>query len=377
MKNKMGQQIIFVTDGIYPNTIGGMQMHSYRLLHGLLEHGFNVILIYPKQEKDQLFSLFNVSLKAEKLKLVPIERQQNYPYKWSYLVAELKYGFAVAGKLNKLNDNVIYSQGLTSLFFIKRTHKKSIKTIVNPHGLEPYQSFFKKAISARIYRMLFNYIFKHADRVVSLGGSLTQIIQSIGIPNKNIAVLPNGIAESWMKNKLVSRRYSGKLRLLFVGRDEPRKALSLLLKVINTMQLDNIHLTIVGPFESKPEIECDNVKFVGAITDELSMKLIFDACDVLVCPSLAEGMPTVILEGMARGLAIIATDVGATSELVTSVNGILIKPNQLEELQQAIIKVANLSEESLWKLKEGSMEKVKEFTWKKVTKKTIEVIQDL
>ena len=40
-----------------------------------------------------------------------------------------------------------------------------------------------------------------------------------------------------------------------------------------------------------------------------------DECDVLLLPSLSEGMPTVVLEAMARGLKIIGTDVGAMSEL--------------------------------------------------------------
>jgi glycosyltransferase involved in cell wall biosynthesis len=44
-----------------------------------------------------------------------------------------------------------------------------------------------------------------------------------------------------------------------------------------------------------------------------------------MCPSYSEGMPNVILEAMTRGLAIMATDVGAIRLLVSKNNGILLK----------------------------------------------------
>ena len=55
--------------------------------------------------------------------------------------------------------------------------------------------------------------------------------------------------------------------------------------------------------------------------------------DVLVVPSLSEGMPTVILEAMARGKAVIATDVGAVSDLVSEEEWCVdSEPGSVEEL---------------------------------------------
>ena len=45
-------------------------------------------------------------------------------------------------------------------------------------------------------------------------------------------------------------------------------------------------------------------------------------------PKLFEGMPNVILEAMSRGLAIIATDVGAICDMVCDKNGILLENNK-------------------------------------------------
>ena len=68
-------------------------------------------------------------------------------------------------------------------------------------------------------------------------------------------------------------------------------------------------------------------------------KDIFDSCDVLICPSYSEGMPNVILEAMARGLAIIATDVGAISEMVDSTNGILMANNKSQLIMSSIMEI--------------------------------------
>ena len=51
----------------------------------------------------------------------------------------------------------------------------------------------------------------------------------------------------------------------------------------------------------------------------------YDSCDILLCPSYSEGMPNVILEAMSRGLAIIATNVGAIRLLVSEDNGVLLQ----------------------------------------------------
>ena len=59
--------------------------------------------------------------------------------------------------------------------------------------------------------------------------------------------------------------------------------------------------------------------------------------DVVVLPSFREGLAMCLLEGMASGCALIATDVGASRELVKNeVNGLLIKKGSIEELYNAM-----------------------------------------
>jgi glycosyltransferase involved in cell wall biosynthesis len=67
----------------------------------------------------------------------------------------------------------------------------------------------------------------------------------------------------------------------------------------------------------------------------------FRDADVLVCPSHHEGMPMVVLEAMACGLPIIATNVGGLPDLVQNgVNGLLVPPGQPDQLAAALHQLA-------------------------------------
>jgi len=83
----------------------------------------------------------------------------------------------------------------------------------------------------------------------------------------------------------------------------------------------------------------DSVQFLGFRTDVTDL---LGASDFFVLPSLAEGMPLSLLEAMAIGLPVIATDVGGIGEAITNnQDGILIPPADLHALQEAIFNVAN------------------------------------
>ncbi|MDC3260080.1 glycosyltransferase family 4 protein, partial [bacterium] len=88
-------------------------------------------------------------------------------------------------------------------------------------------------------------------------------------------------------------------------------------------------------------------------------------CDVLVCPSHSEGMPTVILEAMASGLAIIATNVGAVKEQIKG-NGWLLESISSEKLTEALIECCQCEETQLSDFKKASIKLVSEkFLWNK------------
>ena len=97
---------------------------------------------------------------------------------------------------------------------------------------------------------------------------------------------------------------------------------------------------------------------------------------MLVCPSYAEGMPYVIMEAMACGLAIIATDVGAVSLLVNKENGWIIDQPDENEIFKALSDAIKIKKEVLEQKKSNSSNKIKNFTFEKVTNSLIHHMEE-
>ena len=99
---------------------------------------------------------------------------------------------------------------------------------------------------------------------------------------------------------------------------------------------------------------------------EGKIQAILQSSDVLVCPSYSEGMPTVIMEAMASGLAIIATDVGATSQQITN-NGWLLTNSKAKTIKRALEIAVRSTDSEIMKLKKNSLNMVQKcFLWEKV-----------
>ncbi|MGZ4065060.1 MAG: glycosyltransferase, partial [Bacteroidia bacterium] len=99
------------------------------------------------------------------------------------------------------------------------------------------------------------------------------------------------------------------------------------------------------------------------------------SCDVLVCPSWSEGLPNVILEAMANGLAVLATNVGATGILVSDRTGWLLDNCSVSSIRQALDQVIAASPEEIDRKKNAALELIKsDFTWEKLIRQFLEKI---
>lgn len=122
----------------------------------------------------------------------------------------------------------------------------------------------------------------------------------------------------------------------------------------------------------------ENIKFAGRIDNK---KLLIDyenfKFDVLIQNSvsrygISEGIPVSIMEAMAYGIPVIASDCGGTKELVDGISGILIPQNDSKRLASEIIKLLN-DNVYLEKIGQNGREKVhREFNSKHIAKELIE-----
>jgi glycosyltransferase involved in cell wall biosynthesis len=135
-------------------------------------------------------------------------------------------------------------------------------------------------------------------------------------------------------------------RLLFVGRLAAVKGLAVLIDALAHLRAKHaeLELTIVGDGPERAALEArvrsagvaDHVRFTG-YRSQAEVREHLERSDLFVLPSFAEGVPVVLMEAMAAGVPVVATNVAGVSELVEDgVNGILVRPGDAEVLARRI-----------------------------------------
>ena len=179
------------------------------------------------------------------------------------------------------------------------------------------------------------------------------------------------------------KRPGGRLRFMFVGRFAYNKGIDVLLQAVGKLNEKGLQerfeldLCGKGPLfeEMKAAFPLPNVRFRGFVSDEDLEQAYLDD-HIFVLPTLFEGMPTVVLEGMARAMPVIVTDVGATLELVGPENGMIIRKKDVDHLVEAMEKFIRMDERDLAQLSRRSLEKfLSRFTWQAVAKAHLELFR--
>jgi len=333
-KARAETRILYVTDGFAPFVIGGMQAYARRQLETLAAAGYALTSITPDgaAAPSEPLPWPNLALPW------PARTALGRLSPWRYANDLKRFSAAVAEAADRIQPHIIYSEGPLLHAYLHRRSRPA-HTIFNPHGLEMFQDkgSQRENIKAWPLRGIVADHARRADLTVCLSerGQLQRILRRIGVRPDRVAVLPNAAP---LLDAAERSGASGRNRFLFVGRDEPRKALPLLLSAFGG--IDGAELDLVG-------VECDapdHVTAHGAIRDRARVARFYADADFLVAPSHAEGMPTVVLEAFAAGLPVIATDVGANADLVRDgETGFLIPRNDEGALRDAMRRAMQLA----------------------------------
>ncbi|HRG58189.1 MAG TPA: glycosyltransferase family 4 protein [Bacteroidia bacterium] len=362
-------RIALVTDGIFPYVIGGMQKHSYYLCKYLVRLGVEIDLYHTNLSKFDIhqLELFTPEEKS-KINSIVIKFPESDKMPGHYLRSSYKYSLAVYDAFMKREKvDFIYCKGFSGwkLAQEKKSNKLQIPLAVNFHGYEMFQpapSFKSKIEQILLFRGPVKFICNHADFVFSYGSKINDVIKSIPIPNSKIVAIPTGIEAEWLNDHI--KPTDNTKKFLFIGRYERRKGIQELSSALSNLKLMNAEFHFIGPIPEQNKVIKDNIIYHGAIHNQEEIKKITRSCDILLCPSYSEGMPNVIMEGMASGLAIIATNVGAVNLLVDKNNGYLLELKELNNLQQIIDEFSSKSAKEIDDMKSSSKNKIKEnFLW--------------
>ena len=291
------------------------------------------------------------------------------------------------------NFDVIHQHGIwlpISNLAQKAGSKYKIPIIIQPHGyLEPYalqMSKFKKRISY--------YLFEKKNlelcRLLVACSDKERISLEKLFPNKDIAVIPNGIPKDFIEQSVFSdyfahNRFHGKQNLLFFSRIHPSKGLSRLITIFSKLDKNiskNWNLIVAGIGEENYIGELRNlaanlnisdvVFFEGAKFGQEKIDILSSA-DLFILPTFSENFGIVIAESLSRGVPAITTQAAPCKILEDNKCGFWVNDDNVG-IKMGLEQAMQLSQLELKNMGERGKKLVNEtFVWENIIKQTVDL----
>jgi glycosyltransferase involved in cell wall biosynthesis len=243
-----------------------------------------------------------------------------------------------------LNAHFAYPDGVAGAWLARRCDVPLVVSVlgsdVNVHARHTLQ------------RVQIRWALRSAARVVAVSEALRREVVALGVPEERTAVVPTGVdVEVFHPQSREAARQALQLPaaarlVLYIGNLLPVKGVPTLITAFAEVarQDPTAHLVLVGhgPLRGRLEQQVHaadlhrRVTFAGA-RPHADIPQWLAAADVLCLPSVAEGLPNVVLEALACGRPVVASAVGGVPELVTDeAVGRLVPPGDAAALAAAL-----------------------------------------
>jgi glycosyltransferase involved in cell wall biosynthesis len=248
--------------------------------------------------------------------------------------------------------DLIHSHGYKANVYAQAVkHGIAIRTLATCH---PWTET-TYSLRSRVYTRVDKFLLSRFDRVVAISEEVKAEILQAKVPRHKVTVIPNGIDLERFNASAEKQKIRAELGLPAegiivgtIGRLVPEKGQHLLIEAAARLakNFSNVFYLIVGDGPLRQELQAcarnaglENRVILFGVSDQIPQLL--NLMEVFVLPSLSEGLPMVILEAMAAGKPIIATNVGAIPQVLRDhESGLIIEPNA-NELADAISYLLN------------------------------------
>lgn len=365
-KNKFKMKKLKILYFLQGLEFGGLEKMVCDLAKEVKKRGLDVkVCLFDKK------GVFANELETNGISITLIKRNQGIDF---------YYPFKLASFIKSQNIDVVHAHNSTAWFYSVFAAMLTKRPLVYTEHDRSFPSPFK-------IRML-HFLFSKRSKVVAVSNAIKEELRRFEWI-KDVQVVFNGIDENHFspiskEEKIKHRKDMGFFKedvlLINVGRMDRLKNQSVLLKTLKRLPFQT-KLLLVGDGENYQKLKDEakvlrlenRVFFLGKRKD---VNKLLRIADIFVFPSLSEGLPLAVIEAMASGLPIVASDVGGIPELVKEkVNGFLIKPMSLGSIERAIY---NLIHNSSLREKMGeNSEKIfkESFTLSAMCKAYIEIYQ--
>jgi glycosyltransferase involved in cell wall biosynthesis len=269
-----------------------------------------------------------------------------------------------------LEQRVKYDPGL--IFQARRIIREHGINLVQTHGYKahvlgfflrlfyacPWICFSHGYIYSNWKMNLFNWIDRKvllhgSDRVVAVSGSMKDLLIRNGINKQKIRLIYNAIdtdeAVPTSTREEIKQRHglTPENKVVgVIGRLNPEKGQMVLLRAMEktVRSCPDVKVLIIGEGQERSALErfarerglSEHAIFVGY---QAYIADYYQILDLLVLPSLSEGLPNTVLEGMTFGIPVLATSVGGVPEIIQNGNGVLVPPNDPDALAERMIEL--------------------------------------
>ena len=202
-------------------------------------------------------------------------------------------------------------------------------------------------LAALVYSSIVSVVIRSVDVVVCSTLSYARTSPALKFSMNKLQIIPMGVDISRFEQFDFSRDRNFEHTLLFVGQLKEYKGVAVLLEAISYMRSQG-HLVRVNIVGMGPELENlkmkaknlnieESVSFLGNVSDKELLQL-YSTCDSVVLPSVnrREAFGIVLLEAMAAGKTVVASDIPGVREIATMA-GYLAKPNDARSLADSIL----------------------------------------
>jgi len=213
-------------------------------------------------------------------------------------------------------------------------------------------------------------IRRWVDTIFFVSNSMLKDLKRM-MPGKHLVYTPNGVDI----NKFYDRKRVRKKQLVAVGTLKWQKGYEYLLQSVQGVfsRYPEHKLVIIGDGSLRNQLEeladklgiANKVEFLKKLTNE-QVAMVLNESSIFVISSVSEGFPKALVEAMACGTPVVATDVGSCREIINGV-GFIVKPRDPEGFKKALNRLIE-NEEVRVEFSRRCQEVAKRYDWKNTSK---------
>jgi len=328
----------------YPPHVGGLEGHVEALSRKLVEAGHEVVVYtsnVPRLKRTEVVS--GVQIRRFSCLFSPLGNPVT-PGLFCKLLANEDF--------DVVHTHIHYHM-CSTLTALSNVFKKR-PLVLTVHGLMLGYHGWRRGLELVFNRTVGWWTLRTVDRVIVLTPTLADMVEGLGARRERTAVIPGWIEPLSIGSPVDATGFrtghglAGKKVILFAGRLLPAKGLSYLIEAVGQTETRPT-VAIIGD-EAPGYAGCreslmqqvkrsgleEQVLFLGRFARE-DLEAAYEAADLFVLPSLGEGLPLALIEAMAHGKCVLATDVPGNRDVIKDGwNGALVEARNPAELAHRI-----------------------------------------